>query len=364
MRGKPIRSPYNNLPSYCFWKTGVVEQDPSSIAQLYTKRFPITPGTRIATAGSCFAQHISRFLRGRKFTVIDMEPPPASTSNETAALYGFGLYSARYGNIYAVRQIFQLAQEAFGEFTPCNAIWEKNGRYYDAMRPAVEPNGLDSAAKVAMHRRVHIEHVRRMFLQAEVFVFTLGLTEAWADRESGTVYPTAPGTIAGSFDPETVVFKNFSVAEIVQDFMDFRSLIQRHNPGIKFLLTVSPVPLTATASNNHVLSATTYSKSVLRAAAGELYERFEEIDYFPSYELIASPFSRGAFYETNLRSVTEAGVETVMRVFFSQHGAGVAEAVDTPSIAATQGKQRKENRVPAGSRDVVCEEELLDAFRR
>ena len=41
------------------------------------------------------------------------------------------------------------------------------------------------------------------------------------------------------------------------------------NPKARLVLTVSPVPLAATASGSHVLPATIYSKSVLRAAAQE-----------------------------------------------------------------------------------------------
>ena len=42
----------------------------------------------------------------------------------------------------------------------------------------------------------------------------------------------------------------------------------RRTPKLRILLTVSPVPLTATAGDDHVLLATTYSKSVLRAGRG------------------------------------------------------------------------------------------------
>ena len=40
--------------------------------------------------------------------------------------YGFSMYSARYGNIYTVKQLLQLAQEVAGERKPQNYIWKKN----------------------------------------------------------------------------------------------------------------------------------------------------------------------------------------------------------------------------------------------
>ena len=85
------------------------------------------------------------------------------------------------------------------------------------------------------------------------------------------------------------------------------------------LLTVSPVPLTATAENRHVLVSTIHSKSILRAVAGELASRFDFIDYFPSYEIVISPPFRGMFFQNNMRSVHEQGVDFVMSHFFAQH---------------------------------------------
>jgi len=360
-----MKSPYENRPASSFWKSGVAQQTPDSISDLYKKRFPITPLDKVATAGSCFAQHISTHLRARNFNVIDTEPPPKALPSDVARKWGYLLYSARFGNIYLVRQLLQLSQEAFGLFVPANAVWEKDSRYYDALRPSVESHGLESPEAVEIHRKSHLKHVRTMFLEADVFVFTLGLTEAWVHRQSGTTYPTAPGTIAGTFDPDIYAFKNFGFEEILSDFTAFRSLVKQHNPNLKFLLTVSPVPLTATASDLHILSATTYSKSVLRAVVGELYHRYHDIDYFPSYEIITSPLSRGAYYSTNLRSITDEGVGTVMRMFFSEHGQGI-QATGSPEIAAerTPPRARRPEGRNRNSQDVVCEEMLLEAFSK
>lgn len=361
-------SPYAGLPPERFWKSGVAEQSPLAYAGLYRKRFAIGRKTRVATAGSCFAQHIARYLRAGGFSVLDVEPPPRGLPEERARAYGFSLYSARYGNIYLPRQLLQLAREAEGRFAPQAAIWEKDGRYYDALRPSVEPGGLASAAEVVALRQDHLRQVAMLLRAAEVFVFTFGLTEGWVHRASGTVYPTAPGTIAGRYDPEIFAFKNFTFEEVLGDFRDFRELVRAINPRVRFLLTVSPVPLTATASDQHVLPATMYSKSVLRAVAGQLYQEHEDIDYFPAYEIVAGHPSRGFFYDANLRTVAEAGVETVMRVFFAEHAAtGAAQQEAAVDGAPRQARRRpgaaaRARRAEARREREVCEEALLEAF--
>jgi hypothetical protein len=204
------------------------------------------------------------------------------------------------------------------------------------------------------HRRYHLSRVKLMFKRIDVFIFTLGLTEAWvrSDGKNDTVYPTAPGTIAGHYEPQLYQLRNYSCYEVVSALEEFRRVVQRLRRGRSFrmLLTVSPVPLTATASGNHVLTATTYSKAVLRAAAGELCAGSDDIDYFPSYEIITNPAARGLFYAANLRSVRPEGVAVAMRTFTrAQRQRALCQSTTDPNA----GRARA---------DVQCEEALLEAF--
>lgn len=348
-----VSSPYSNLPAKAFWKLGVTKQDWTLPSDLYTPKFKIGPDDAVMTAGSCFAQHIARHLRLRGINVIDAEPPPRRVSTEAAQRFGYGLFSARYGNIYTVRQLLQLTREATSRQPEPAIAWPKGDRFVDALRPSVEPEGLASEEEVELHRAGHRRAVRRAMVDCDVFVFTLGLTEAWIDRHTGTVFPTAPGTIAGVHDPDRYVFKNLTCDEIRRDFTSFRNLMKRINPSVRFLITVSPVPLTATASDAHVLPATIYSKSVLRAAAGELQATFDDVDYFPSYEIISTPFLRRVFFDDSLRSVTPEGVETVMRTFFQSYG---DDAPPERRVEALDSEPGDEDE------DVICEDVLLEAF--
>lgn len=348
-----MNNPYSDLPAACYWKTGVAEQHPMSIEGLYRKKFWIGSQMKIATAGSCFAQHIGRHLKGHGYVVLDVEPPPSIMSEQTAVRFGYGIYSARYGNIYTSRQLLQLAKAALGVEARPDVVWERGGRYFDALRPAVEPDGFGTVEEVLQHRNWHLQRVGQLLKSMDLFIFTLGLTETWMHRESGTVYPTAPGVIAGEYDPKLYEMRNLTHREVLDDMIEFRRLVKSVNAGVKFLLTVSPVPLTATASHRHVLVATTYSKSVLRGVAGELEARYRDVDYFPSYELIASPFSRGFFYSPNLRSIEADGVKAVMRVFSAEH-----------RLAAPKQSARRGLADPEAAHELMCEEVLLEAFAR
>ena len=340
------KNPYQSLPNSAFWRTGVASRNPLHLQNLYKKKFTIAPTDKIATAGSCFAQHIGMRLARNQFNYCDFEPAPAELPHVLRRKFGYGIYSARYGNVYTIQQFSQLFDRAHGIFTPTERFWEHEGRYIDPFRPTIEPDGFASLAEFDAMQNYHFECVRTMFKSVDILIFTLGLTEAWVNLQDGSVYPICPGTIAGEFDETKYAFHNYSATEILAETNQMMEKISKINPAIKYILTVSPVPLTATASNDHVLVATTYSKSVLRAVAGELAASSDNIDYFPSYEIIASHPVRAMFYDPNLRTVASRGVDHVMRYFFNQH---------LPEKAANNAPKEKSDDA-----DIDCDEELLE----
>jgi hypothetical protein len=350
-------SPYADLPPEAFWASTAARRAAHDTRGFYRARFRIDRDkARIATAGSCFAQHVGRALTEAGYKVIDRETLPPIVPRAIAGRFGYGMYSARYGNIYTIRQMRQLLEEAFDRRTLAEPVWTRNGRFHDAQRPGVDPDGLDTAEEVLANRAFHLARVREVFSRADVFVFTFGLTEAWMSADRTTVWPTAPGTIAGSHDPARHVFHNFGFGEILADFEAVRARLLRLRPHLRFLVTVSPVPLTATASDAHVEVATSRSKSILRAVCAELCDAFPEVDYFPSYEIITAQCARASFYEANLRSVSAAGVATAMQTFLVAQGALPEGELDPPDTAdAPAGRLRSRE-------DVVCEDMLLDGF--
>ncbi len=194
-----------------------------------------------------------------------------------------------------------------------------------------------------------------MFEQLDVFVFTLGLTECWSARDDGAVYPLCPGVAAGRFDADRHVLLNLGARETVEDLDAFLTELRAVNPAARMILTVSPVPLAATAEPRHVWTATSYSKAALRVAAEEIARR-PGVVYFPSYEIVTSPAARGAYFEPDLRSISEDGVDHVMRVFFEHLlEPGFAAVQPDASPAADPFIEQARQAVA-----VLCDEAQLD----
>lgn len=340
-------NPYSNLPSRAIWRKAVAETHPLQLENLYIKKLTVAPEARISTAGSCFAQHIAKTLKRSGFNFQDFEPAPPLFPAALAQSYNYGVYSARFCNIYTARQLHQTVERAMGGFVPREEPWIRDGGFADPFRPLLEPEPFTSVAELERARQSHLSAVRQMLHQTDVFIFTLGLTEAWHSKADGAVFPLCPGTVAGSFREEDYAFKNFNYFEIFEDLVAAMGKMRELNPGMRFIFTVSPVPLTATKTDNHVLAATLYSKSVLRAVAGHLAAELDFVDYFPSYEIIAAPSMRGLFYDHNQRTVNAAGVDYVMSHFLSQH---LGEARPNSSAPAMTKEQL------LGDLEAQCEE--------
>lgn len=347
---KPKDHPYRRQPSQAFWQNAIENTHPLDITDWYKRKFSLS-NQRIATAGSCFAQHIGRELRDKGFRYVDTEPAPGFLQPVRRPEYGYGMYSARYGNIYTSRQLLQLAQRALGELQPAERVWCKGDGFVDPFRPTIEPTPYTTTEEVEFSRQDHLKRVVEVFENTDVFVFTLGLTEAWLANEDGAAFPLCPGTSAGGmYDDKKYKFVNLNFAQIRADLESFFTRLRAVNGNMRFMLTVSPVPLMATATDNQVMVATSYSKSVLRAVAGYLADKYPYVDYFPSYEIISAHVMRGEFYNPDMRSVSKHGVDHVMKQFFKEH--------EPPQKIPRKRVLRQEEDPD----DLVCDEELLAVF--
>ena len=296
-----------------WWKKSVAKI-PSQINPIVAPKFRIDRQTKIATAGSCFAQYLSRHLQRGQHNFYVAEAAPGLLNPEEARAYHYGLFSARYGNIYTSRGLLQLLKRAFDLWHSCEPAWQDDtGRFIDPLRPLVQPGGYISIDEMAHDRKNHLAAVRAMIENLEVSVFTLGLTELWERKSDGTVFPACPGCGHGRFDGALYQFRNLTVADVIADLTEVIALIKIHNPDAKLLLSVSPVPLNATYSGRHVVQATSYSKSVLCAAAEDIRSSHDDVDYLPSYKIITGSFAPGHYFEPDLRTVTDSGIHRVMR---------------------------------------------------
>jgi hypothetical protein len=345
---KNSNNPYKNIENYRFWKKSFEKVEKNKVDPVVHSKFRINVDDKLATAGSCFAQHISSTLEKSGFNYFAPESAPKDMDAEEAKKKNYGVFSARFGNIYSSRQLLQLFDRAFSNITAdLKPIKLPNGNFSDPFRPFIEPDGFANEQELFSSCETHLSHVREMFTELDTFVFTLGLTEIWRSKNNGLVVPIVPSAVSEEANIEDYEFYNLTTYDVIEDLNNFQQKLHNINPKAKIIYTVSPVPLIATYENRHVLTSTIYSKSVLRVAADEIQKNQDNIMYFPSYEIITGNYNKGSYYENDLRSVRPEGVSHVMKLF-KKH-------CTKQSFNLNKTKTPK----PEGI-DIVCDEEALE----
>jgi hypothetical protein len=349
--------PYNELPARQYWSRAVTEAfDPIDVGTFPTPL--IRSGDRIVSAGSCFAARVVPYLEksGLRYFRTEYQHPLFAKSPPEAMSYA--AFSAGYGNVYTTRQLYQLLLRAMGRFRPQEDCWLLGDALVDPFRPGLR-YAARSTREFAVLTAQHLSATRQAFESCDVFILTLGLSEAWISTDDGAVFPACPGTVAGAFDPRRHRFVNFSAADVALDLCAFIKELRAINPRVRIILSVSPVPMVATATGQHVLAATTYSKAALRVAADTATREYQEVYYFPSYEIVTGPQAPADFFEPDRRSVSKRGLDVVMAAFLA-HCERVGEDIATAPTGRGSSRSSPAQAWSKGIVDGECEEATQD----
>jgi len=351
-----MKCPYYDLPDSSRWEKAISSLALRDINPHVSSLLRVGPRSKIASAGSCFAQNITKALLMRGYNYYVAESAPKFLSTIEAQQLSYGTFSARYGNIYTSLQLLQLIKRAFDGLVPIDQIWRRSdGRYFDLLRPRIMPNGFSSMEEIEADIRRHLSCVRQLFQEVDIFIFTLGLTEGWQSTEDGLSYPTCPGCgSAGDFSAEKYIFKNYSVGENSSALGEALEKLNKLNENIQIILTVSPVSLMATMEPTHILQASTYSKSVLRVAAEDVVKNFNFVHYFAAYEIITGTTNTQAYFSQDRRNVTQDGIDHVMECFFECYGSGEETLGSNTDVVTAKQQIEQASNMQGNS---VCDEE-------
>jgi hypothetical protein len=308
-----MEHPYKKFDRNKFWKSIA-----SNTFDLGQSKFKISSQDKIMSAGSCFASNIISYLEneGLKYLRTEKRPTCFEDLNDN---FFYDTYSARYGNIYNPKQLLQLLQRATGEIKPEEEYWNIDNKFIDPYRPGLKFKP-DSKEEYLMDTRSHFAKTISAITQADVLIFTSGLAEIWYNKNDEIAYPACPGTISGVFDPAKHYFRMLDSNTIVEDLIKCREIIIKINPEMKFIFTVSPVPMVATASQKPIVIANSISKTNLILATIEMCEKFSNCEYFPAYELVFLNTQGVSPFESDGRSVKRSTIDFVMEHFFKHFG--------------------------------------------
>ncbi|MCX5873984.1 MAG: GSCFA domain-containing protein [Deltaproteobacteria bacterium] len=274
----------------------------------------ITGTTTIASMGSCFAREIKTALIREGYSYIMEETEHPASKHASAAW-------ERLYNTFSIRQIFDYT---FEEFNPQIRWWISPETHVvqDPYRRIILYRSLEEAQADFEH---HIKCSHRALNTAEILIITLGLTEIWRDRFDGSVIclPSGPYVNEGG-DMSRYEFQISRYEENLANLERIHDLLLRNNPHCHIILTVSPVHLWATFRRDcDVISASSNSKSTLRAVADEFTARHDNVTYFPAFEMagIFRPMMGKSIFAEGRENfhVNQETVDFIMKHFFESY---------------------------------------------
>ncbi|MGM9487677.1 GSCFA domain-containing protein [Ideonella sp. YS5] len=179
--------------------------------------------------------------------------------------------------------------------------------------------------ETTMARRQAVrEHLGPLLRRCKLFVLTLGMAECWFDEKAGRYLNNTPGArVLAAFGEQLAVH----LTRFEQHRAALESLHQLlrsvHGDDFRVVITVSPVPLERSFLAQDVVTTNSYSKAMLRTAAQEFAAGHDNVDYFPSYELVTFADPRRA-WAWDGRHVSAELVSHVMTLFRRHYVEGAA----------------------------------------
>ena len=264
--------------------------------------------------GSCFARGIEQALTGRGVTVESMAPEFVKLQPVNKEVTGLG-FTNKY-NTFSILNELRWALDPEAAF-PADSIFQvTESTWFDPhCTPTLELAGFSET----LNRRALMQTVAKRVAQCRGLIITLGLVEAWRDCKTGVYTNSTPIRSVLKPDPDRYEFHLTSFVENWDSLESIHALLTRYgHPDIRIVITVSPVPLMATFSKMDVVAANAYGKSLLRTVAEEWAAAHDNVDYFPSYEIVQNS-NREAAWEPDLRHVTGAAVQHIMDLFVREY---------------------------------------------
>jgi tetratricopeptide (TPR) repeat protein len=131
------------------------------------------------------------------------------------------------------------------------------------------------------------ENTLAVIKSSNVFILTLGVAAAFFDRTTGAFVLPRPSALNSRALAEKYLFRTASVQENVDNVLYLIEFIRSISPGIKIVVTVSPVPLLASFEYESAVQADCLSKSTMRLVAHEVVNKsgISNILYWPSFEV-------------------------------------------------------------------------------
>jgi hypothetical protein len=244
--------------------------------------FKINYSKKSAFVGSCFTEHIGRRTECLKFPVL-VNP--------------FGILYNPVSVKNAVNRIILGL-----DFTEQDLIYHK-GLWHSMMHHGdySSPDQAECLKKI----NDSIKNAEAFLQKADVLFITFGTAWLYEYKATGETVGNCHKLPADAFNKRLL-----NADEITIEFYQLLNDLQNYNPNLEIVLSVSPVRYLKDGFYEN-----TISKAILSVAIHQISERFDNVHYFPSYELLQDDLRDYRFYADDLIHPSDKAVDYIFRYF-------------------------------------------------
>ena len=153
------------------------------------------------------------------------------------------------------------------------------------------------------------EKLREYLLKSDILLLTFGTAIVFQYLPGGFVAGNNHKLPIEHFEKQTLTV-NETKNSILQTIREVR----KHNPALKIILTVSPVRHLRNGSVQNQLS-----KSTLLVAVHSAISEFNDVHYFPAYEILMDELRDYRFYKEDLVHPSEEAIRYIWERFTETH---------------------------------------------
>ncbi len=243
-----------------------------TIVSVKPSKQKIALNSGVFTTGSCFADVIGDRLRSAKFSTL---VNPFGTS--------YNPHSIHKSLIYGLKKT-PPAATTFGNHNELFFNYDFHTSFADVKQEIV-------------HDRIQktISSSNEFLADAQWIMITYGTSLVYRHRENNEIVANCHKIPAAEFEKEMMPEK-----DIVTSFKNFHAQLKEKNPVARIILTVSPV-----RHLKDTLEINSVSKSILRSACHTITTQFDDVDYFPAYEIMMDDLRDYRFYKSDMIHPTE-----------------------------------------------------------
>ena len=238
--------------------------------------------SQLMMLGSCFAQNMGDYLSRNKFAV-NVNP--------------FGILYNPSSISLAVRRLMVGMPFFENDLVKCNGLYV-SFMYHGCFSDQSKSECL-SKINVSLDRAVND------LSKTDILLVTFGTAYVYSLKDTGKVVSNCHKFQASMFDR-----RRLSVEDIVCDWTELVHELERKRPDLKVLFTVSPVRHSKDGMHDNQLS-----KSTLLLAIDALVSQFDNVFYFPSYEIMMDELRDYRFYAEDMIHPSAVAVNYIWQQF-------------------------------------------------